>query len=411
MSGSLFVKDTFSPVAARARRLSGEARVSVDSVALALHSYDAGLARFRPEAVISVAEASGLAPLMRLLAENGVPVTPRGLGSSLTGGCAPAKGGAVLKLGGLNKILEIDTAAGYAFVEAGVCNGVLQDELSRAGFFYSPLPLSFRCSTVGGNIAVNARGPRSLKYGSSADNLLAVDVVSPGGDEFRLERGCGGPDMAGFFSGLEGTCGVAARVKVRITRRSGTLIYFLAAFNSPEELLLAAAQAQSQGVCFRSLEALDKMSATASESCFGDGYPLDCGALAVGELDGHGAADDLKTLKRVFKAAGCPWFKADECDPKSEPVWLASSRAFSAVARLSHSVLSEDFSVPRKKLGLAIGAASAALAQYDLRAGMVYSPCTGSLRPSILFDERNIFETRRARKAAHEMLKACAEMG
>ena len=413
MSGSLLVKDTFSAVGAQVRALAGAENVAQDSATLALHSSDSGLARFRPEAVITVNSAQLVAPLAQLLWKNGVPLTQRGCGSSLTGGCAPAKGGAVLQLCRLDKILEIDTVSGYALVEAGVLNSVLQDALAKAGYFYAPLPLSSRSSTVGGNVSVNAAGPRSLKYGCAADNLLEADIVTPEGAQLRLSRLTHGPDLPGFFSGMEGTFGTAVRLKVKIFKRASALSWFIAAFNTHEELLKAAAHAQLQGVHFRSLEAFDRMTATAMESCFRLGYPLSCEALAVGELDGDAGAveAELKILRHVCRTGGCVHFHSEAREPAEEPAWLSRRQAFAAVSRLAPSIALEDFSVPRKKLGLALAAAGAALAQHDLRAGLVYSPCTGSVCPHILFDERNVFETRRARKSALEMLKSCAELG
>jgi len=413
MSGSLLVKDTFSSVKAQVRALAGAENVALDGATLALHSSDSGLARFRPEAVVSVGSAALLAPLVRLLWEKRVPMTQRGCGSSLTGGCAPAKGGAVLQLGRLDKILEIDTVSGYALVEAGVLNGTLQDELAKAGFFYAPLPLSTRSCTIGGNVAVNAFGPRSLKYGCAADNLLEADIVTPDGAELRLSRLAHGPDLPGLFSGMEGTFGTAVRLKVKIFRRPQSLCSFIVAFNSHEEMLKAASQAQLHGVNFRAFEAFDRMTATAIESCFRLGYPLSCDALAVGELDGDPAEIEaqLKTLRHVCRTGGSAYFHSEERPNGDEPAWLARRRAFAAVSRLAPSIALEDFSVPRKKLGLALAAAGTALAQHDLRAGLVYSPCTGAIYPHILFDERNVFETRRVRKSAHEMFKYCSGVG
>ncbi|HOX23513.1 MAG TPA: FAD-linked oxidase C-terminal domain-containing protein, partial [Elusimicrobiales bacterium] len=313
----------------------------------------------------------------------------------------------------LDKLLEIDTVAGYALVEAGVLNSTLQAELAREGFFYAPQPLSSNSSTLGGNVAVNSCGPRSLKYGRACDNLLAADVVSPEGKELKLSRTNPGPDLAGFFVGQEGTFGTAVRLKVKILKRRPDLHFFMAAFNSHEELLRAVAKAQSEGVCFRALEAFDRMTATAMESCFRLGYSLSCEVLAIGELDGtaESVAAELKILRHAFRACGCAQFHSESRDSGEDPAWVARRQAFSAVSRLAPSIVLEDFSVPRKKLGLALASVSAILAQHDLRAGLVYSPGTGALFPHILFDERNVFEARRVRRAAHEMLKTCADMG
>ena len=125
---------------------------------LAVYSYDGALDRARPDAVLVARDAQDVRRAVAWCAANGVPFIARGAGTNLSGGCIPVKGGLVIALARLNRILSIDAAARVACVEPGVVNLSLQREAEKLGLFYAPDPASFRVSTIGGNAAENAGG-------------------------------------------------------------------------------------------------------------------------------------------------------------------------------------------------------------------------------------------------------------
>ena len=155
----MFRNNRFAKLVPELERLVGEGNVRTDEAEIAMYSYDAGMARARPEAVIIFNAIEEIAPVVKVLARERIPYLPRLAGTNLSGGTIPLKGGAILNLARLKKIRQIDTAARLALVEPGVVNLDLQKALEPFGFFYAPDPASQKVSTIGGNIGENAGGP------------------------------------------------------------------------------------------------------------------------------------------------------------------------------------------------------------------------------------------------------------
>ena len=160
------------------KKIAGEGRVLTDDVSLSLYAYDCSLSRTRPDALINVASAQDVAPILRVLYQHHIPFVPRASATNHAGSCAALNGGVILNLAGLNRILQINTQEGYAVAEACAITGDLQDRLAPLGFFYAPDPASERVSTLGGNLAQNASGARCMKFCRPGDVLtLSAKVL------------------------------------------------------------------------------------------------------------------------------------------------------------------------------------------------------------------------------------------
>lgn len=151
--------------------------VHTDEATLQAHASDKWHAHHLPEAVVLANSTEEVSAAMRFASEHGLPVTPRGGGVGYVGGCVPIRGGIVISTAGMNRIIEINPADGVAVVEAGVLTADLQENCARVGWFYPPDPASRKESTIGGNIATNAGGPRCLKYGVTRAYVLGLEVV------------------------------------------------------------------------------------------------------------------------------------------------------------------------------------------------------------------------------------------
>ena len=186
----------------------GETNVCTDDVSLALHAYDCSLSRMRPDLLIHIPDTACIASVVQILHRYHIPFVARAAATNHAGSCSTPKGGAVLNLTGLTRIIQINTQAGYARVEPGVITEQLQRALAPLGFFYAPDPASQRVCTLGGNVAQNASGARCLKYGGTLDHILEADFVLPDGTPLTINRRQAGPDWLGVLTGgLTATAG------------------------------------------------------------------------------------------------------------------------------------------------------------------------------------------------------------
>ncbi len=196
--------------------IAGKKNVLCTPEDLAVYSYDGTFAEGSPDVVVLPATTEEVSQVVKLAAEARVPIVPRGMGSGLAAGSIPYKsGGMVVSLTRMNHILEIDMENATVRTEAGVITADLQAAVEKVGLFYPPDPSSIRHSTIGGNIACNAGGPRCLKYGVTGDYVLGLTVVLADG---RILKTGGKPikdvtgyDLNGLFTGSEGTLGADHR--------------------------------------------------------------------------------------------------------------------------------------------------------------------------------------------------------
>ncbi len=409
----MFRKDRLGGTLEELRRIAGEDNVFTGEADILAYSYDAGSARARPDAVVRVASADKVAPLVKLLHAAGVPFLPRLAGTNLSGGTIPLKGGVILNLSPLDKIRSIDTAAGVAVVEPGVVNLKLQEELAKAGFFYPPDPASQKVCTIGGNIGENAGGPLCLKYGVTADNVLGLTVVTPQGETAEISADDAGPDLPGLFIGSEGTLGIAIYARLRILPLPKHILTAACTFASVDDAMKAVAATIAAGIVPRALEAMDRVSLDAAG---GGGLKLSdrTEAVLIIELDGNSRRDlgkEMAEIKAFAAAAGSLDFREAADKSEREALWAARKGAYPALARLAPNVMVEDGAVPRPKLPQAAAEVRRILADYKLTAGLLFHAGDGNLHPNVIYDERDLEETRRVRKAGHEILRACIDLG
>ena len=155
---------------------------------LLAYSYDAFVEEMTPELVLLPESTAEVSAIMAIAHHEGIPVTARGAGTSICGASVPIRGGIVLSLTRMDRILAVSTPNRYCIVQPGVVNGDLQARLAKEGFFYPPDPGSYMASTIGGNVAQNAGGPRCLKYGVTVDYVLSLEVVLPSGEVIRFRQ-------------------------------------------------------------------------------------------------------------------------------------------------------------------------------------------------------------------------------
>jgi glycolate oxidase subunit GlcD len=379
---------------------------------LAVYSYDGALARARPDAVLIARSAQDVRRAVAWCAENKVPFIARGAGTNLSGGCIPVKGGLVISLARLNRILSLDAAGRVACVEPGVVNLDLQKEAEKVGLFYAPDPASFRVSTLGGNAAENAGGPRCLKYGVTTNHVLAVEAVMPDGTTARFSLEDDGPELLSLLIGAEGTLGVLVKLWLRLTPLPEDTRTILAGFPSIDAAVACVSAIIAAGVLPRALEAMDRPTVESVEVGRPLGYPKDPAILLI-ELDGPAAvcAREAADVERLCAESGATTVRAATDAVERERLWEGRRGAYAALARLAPNVLVEDGVVPRDKLPDIVRRIQEISAKHRVKAYLLFHAGDGNIHPNIAYDERDAEETARVKAAGHDMLQACVELG
>ena len=218
------------------RDIVGKENVSTAVSDKITHSYDATQKRYLPDVVVYAGNTEEVSRIVKLANFSKIPILPRGAGSGFTGGSLPVRGGIVLVLTKMDRIIDIDTENLIAEVEPGVVTADLQRQVEKLGLFYPPDPASKEFSTLGGNVAECAGGPRCVKYGVTKDYVLGLEVVTPTGDIIRTGgrtlKNVVGYDLTKLFVGSEGTLGIATRIILKLLPKPAAKKTMLVQFES-----------------------------------------------------------------------------------------------------------------------------------------------------------------------------------
>ena len=286
-------------IAADLRRIVPHAAVVDSEVTLKAYESD-GLTAYRtpPMLVVLPETVEQVAAILKYTNEQGIKVVPRGAGTSLSGGALPLADGIILGMAKFNRVLDIDFDNRCAVVQPGVTNLAITKAVEHKGFYYAPDPSSQIACTIGGNVAENSGGVHCLKYGLTANNILGLQVVLPGGDIVRLggkHLESDGYDLMGILTGSEGLLGVVTEVTVRILQKPETARALLIGFPTTEDAGQCVADVISAGIIPGGMEMMDKPAIHAAEDFVHAGYPLDVEGLLIVELDGPPAEVDELT--------------------------------------------------------------------------------------------------------------------
>ncbi len=405
-----------STIRQRLKEIVGDQYVLTSDVDLMLYGYDAYLETKRPDVVVIPENTLEVSRIVSLAYEAGVPVTARGAGTCLSGGPVPLKGGIVIHLSRMNRILEIDVPNKRARVEPGVITLDLQTAAAKKGLQYSPDPASQKTSTMGGNVGENSGGPHCLKYGVTTNHVLGLKVVLYDGTVMELGGKAPdkpGYDLTGVMVGSEGTLGIITEITARLIEQPEAIKTMLAIFDSVEDAGNTVSAIIADGILPATLEMMDKLVIQVVEESIHAGYPLDAEAVLIIELDG--LKDGMERLAdriiKVCRANRVREVKVAKDAAERDTLWVGRRGAFGAVSRLKPSYMVCDGTVPRTKLPQVLGEVREISRKYNLPIANVFHAGDGNLHPIILFDIRNEEETLRVKKAGTEILRSCVDAG
>jgi len=398
------------------KQIVGKANVLDSAVDLQLYGYDAYLEQRRPDAVVFVHSTEEVAGVLRACNKYDVPFVPRGGGTNLSGGTIPFAGGVVLEMIRMNRILEIDKANLRARVQPGLFNLDLGTALAPLEYQYLPDPASQKVATLGGNVAENSGGPHCFKYGVTTNHVLGLTLVLPDG---RVVKTGGkapdapGYDLTGLFVGSEGTLGICTEIVVRIVHLPEAVKTLLAIYDSIEDASSSVSAIVAVGMVPATLEMMDRLIIQAVEESFRFGYPLDCEAVLIIEIDGlkDDLEDQAKSIAELCRSHHAREVRVARDEQERAALWAGRRGAFGAVARLAPSYLVCDGTVPRTALPQVLRQVAEVGERYGFQIPNVFHAGDGNLHPLILFDSREAGQKTRVIEAGMDILRLCVEAG
>jgi D-lactate dehydrogenase (cytochrome) len=373
--------------------------------------------KYRPRAVVFPTSTEETSAVMRLLAKEQVPFTPRGAGTGLSGGALALTQGVVIELARMRQIIRIDSENRLAVVQPGVVNAHVSRAAAQFGLHYVPDPSSNSTCTIGGNLAENAGGIHCLKYGTTTDHVLGVRVVLATGE--IIELGSSGPERAGYdllgvFVGSEGTFGIATEATLRLVPIPPAVRTLLADFLDVNDASHAVSAIIAAGVMPAALEMMDHAIIQAVEaSVFAAGLPTDAGAALLIELDGLAAGldDEAERVKSICLKYGARTCRLARDDDERKKLWAARKGAFGAIGRIAPDSMIQDAVVPRSRLPEVLADVFRIASKYQLRIANVFHAGDGNLHPLICFDSRSPEEVRNVKEAGRELMETCVRAG
>jgi glycolate oxidase len=405
--------DLRAPLAA----IVGDEHVRDDAGALLTFSTDATpLQRGRPDVVVFPATTEQVAAVIRFANERGVPVIPRGSGTNLSAGTVPQRGGIVLVLTRMNRLIQVDPGDLVAVCEPGVRTIELAQAAAAEGMLFPPDPGSHTTATIGGNVAECSGGLRALKYGVTRDYVLGVEAVLGTGEVIRsggrLVKDVAGYDLRRLLCGSEGTLAVMTELTLRLMpapEETGTgMAYFADLANAAR----AVSKILSSGVLPVTLEFLDRVCIDAVEGYANIGLDRDAGALLIFGQDGdHDSINrDMQRMAEACEAEGASAVTIAESEEEAAGLLQARRAVLPALSRLEPLTLLEDATVPRSRIAEMVKRIQEIAGEHGLTIGTFGHAGDGNLHPTVVLDPADEAAVERAHEAFTEIFAAAIAM-
>jgi len=380
------------------------------------YAYDAFVEESMPEAVVFPETTEEVSQILALASAHQLPVTARGAGTSVCGAPIPARHGLVICFSQMDRIIEINTKDRYIIVEPGVVNADLQAALAPDRFFFPPDPGSMNMSTIGGNIAQNAGGPRCLKYGVTLDYILGLEVVLASGKVITFGskniKDVTGYKLAALFCGSEGTLGLVTKAILKVVPVPETVKTIMATFKDLDDTATAVTDIIGSGILPAAMELMDQLTLNAIEDKAGLGLDREAAGTLLIEVDGVAEACDKQIRLILEKLHAHHAVHIQEAGTASdrERLWTARRSAYGVFAKLAPDIISEDVTVPVSRVPEMVRRIVQIADRHKLRVGILAHAGDGNMHPMIPADKSNAEEWERVMALFDEIFRAAADL-
>lgn len=403
-------------VIAELEQIVGRENVLASPQALLVYSFDATYQTGRPEAVVLPTTRDQVVQIAKLASRHKIPITPRGAGTGMSGGSLP-RGGIALAMTRMNRIIEIDRENMLAVVEPGVVTAALQSKVEAMGLFYPPDPASAKVSTIGGNIAENAGGPRCFKYGVTRDYVLGLEIVLADGSVLRTGgrtvKNVTGYDLTRLIIGSEGTLGIVTQATLRLMARPETAKTLMAVFPKLNDASAAVSALVARGVTPATLEIMDQMTLRVVENYLKIGLPVAAEAILLIEVDGFRETVERQAAMAagLCRELGAADVKVAATAEEREELWKARKAISTAMIQIKPTKIGEDVAVPPGQIPEFIRKLQYLREQYGLTMAIYGHAGDGNLHPNVVTDLRDTAEMAKVEEALHEIARIAIGLG
>ncbi|PWK57966.1 FAD-linked oxidase C-terminal domain-containing protein [Roseicyclus mahoneyensis] len=404
-----------SKIVERLRAALPQAAVIHDEAELRAYECDALTAyRCPPLAVVLPASTAEVATVLKICHAEGVPVVPRGSGTSLAGGALPTADSVILGVSRLNRVLEVDYDNRFIRVQSGRTNLSVTGAVEQDDFFYAPDPSSQLACAIAGNIAMNSGGAHCLKYGVTTNNLLGVTMVSMAGEVMEIggaHLDAAGYDLLGVICGSEGQLGVVTEATLRILRKPEGARPVLIGFDSNEVAGACVSDIIKAGVLPVAIEFMDRPCIEATEAFAKAGYPM-CEALLIVEVEGSPAEIDeqLGLITQIARRHNPVELREAQSEDEAKRIWLGRKSAFGAMGNIN-DYMCLDGTIPVSSLPYVLKRIGEMSKDYGLDVANVFHAGDGNMHPLILFDANKPGDLELCEAFGADILKLCVEVG
>lgn len=404
-------------VIAKLREIVGAENVIVDPEKIEPYGADAVKEKFPPEAVVFPESTAQIVAIMKLANANLFPVTARGGGVGYTGGAVPVDGGIVIGTDRMKKIIEISVDDLYAVCQPGLTTFELQQEVEKHGLIFPPDPASYKDSFIGGNIAENAGGMRTPKYGVTKHYVLGLEVVTATGEVIRTGgktvKNVVGFDLTGLMCGSEGMLGIITEATLKLLPTPEATSTVRANFHSMEAACKVLTKFTPEGLLPMAMEVIDKFCVAAVEENFAFGLSKDAEAILLVAVDGsrEEVEKNAQTIERIMAENGGFDILRAKSKEEEDKLWDVRRAISPSLMKYGTLKINEDVVVPRSKVPELVARIEQIGKKHNTFVANFGHAGDGNIHVNFVVDRDNPEEIARARKCVSETFQLSVELG
>ncbi len=405
-----------TPLVARLRERLRPDQVRDGAAEVNLYRHDASNLIGHAAVVCFAETTADVQAIVQVANEFDVPFVARGSGTGLAGGAVPMAGAIVISTSKMNRILSVDAVNRQAWVEPGVLNLDLSNQIAHLAVHFAPDPSSQQTCSIGGNVANNSGGPHCLADGVTSAHIHAIEVVLPDGSITVLggeEPEPAGYDLRGAFVGSEGMFGVATKVCVKLMQNPPDVATMLLDFADVADGAHLVSDIIADGIVPAAVEMMDQLCLQAVEEFIHAGLPVDQAAALLIEVVGLpiGVAAQIERIRKLAVARNVGTIRVASDDAERALLWKGRKSAFGAIARIKPNYYLHDTVVPRHKLPEVLAQVYEIAARHELLVLNVFHAGDGNLHPLLVYDAREPGVIERVHAAGDEIVRASVAAG